>query len=234
MSADSAFLSIIIPTLDEGPRLQAQLQALASWRAAGVEVLVVDGGSQDGSLASVAQLADQVLEAPRGRASQMNAGAARARGQWLLFLHVDTQLPADAWPLLQRSLDSQVLWGRFDVRMDSPRPVLRCVAALMNWRSRLTGVATGDQALFVRRSRFEALGGYADLALMEDIELSSRLRRLAWPLCLRQQVLTSARRWERHGVWRTIALMWRLRAAYFLGADPDRLARWYGYRPRER
>lgn len=234
MSAEPAFLSIVIPTLDEGPRLRAQLQALAPWRAEGVELVVVDGGSRDGSTESLADLADLVLQAPRGRASQMNAGAARARGQWLLFLHVDTQLPGPAWPLLQRCLDPRVVWGRFDVRIDSPRTVLRGVGTLMNWRSRLTGVATGDQALFVRRSCFEALGGYADLALMEDIELCGRLRRLARPLCLRLQVLTSARRWERHGVWRTIVLMWRLRAAYFWGADPNRLARLYGYQPRER
>lgn len=232
MATPPLFLSIIVPVLNEGPRLQDQLQALALWRSAGVEVLLVDGGSSDGSVQAVACCVDRVLLAPRGRASQMNAGAAQALGELLLFLHADTCLPDDALPQLQALSAGQASWGRFDVQIDSPRPLLRVVSCLMNQRSRLSGVATGDQAIFVRRQVFEAVGGFPDMALMEDIALSKRLLRLARPACLRLRVRTSARRWEKHGVWRTIALMWCLRAAFFVGVHPDRLARLYGYQPR--
>lgn len=225
-------LSIIMPVLDEGPALRPALQALAVWRQAGAELIVVDGGSQDDSLALAGPWADLVLSAPRGRASQMNAGAARASGAWLVFLHADTRLPEAALERLCQGLPA--VWGRFDVRIDHPHGLLRVVSVLMNWRSRLTGVATGDQAMLVRRDVFEQLGGFPDIALMEDIAMSKRLRALAWPVCLSPPVLTSPRRWLRHGIWRTIWLMWRLRAAYFFGADPDDLAVRYGYRPRSR
>lgn len=232
MTVPIPFLSIIVPVLDEGPRLQDQLQALAPWRAAGAQLLVVDGGSRDGSFDVAARWADQALQAPRGRASQMNAGAAHAQGECLLFLHADTCLPEAALRLLQAFSAGQAPWGRFDVQIDSPRPLLRVVSWLMNQRSRLSGVATGDQAIFVRRQVFEAVGGFPDIALMEDIALSQRLLRLTRPACLRLRVRTSARRWHKHGVWRTIALMWCLRAAFFVGVHPDRLARLYGYTPR--
>ena len=232
MAAAPPFLSIIVPVLDEGPRLQDQMQVLAPWRCAGVEVLLVDGGSSDGSVQAAARWVDRVLEAPRGRASQMNAGAAQALGELLLFLHADTCLPDDALPQLQAVSAGQARWGRFDVQIDSPRPLLRMVSWLMNQRSRLSGVATGDQAIFVRRHVFEAVGGFPDIALMEDIALSQRLLRLARPECLRLRVRTSARRWDKHGVWPTIVLMWCLRAAFFAGVHPDRLARLYGYKPR--
>ena len=151
----------------------------------------------------------------------------------LLFLHADTALPENADHCIRQALQSGAVWGRFDVRIGSPRPVFRLIETLMNLRSCWTGVATGDQAVFVRRSAFEAVGGFEDIALMEDIALSSALLRLSRPACLRQRVTTSARRWEKHGVWRTVLLMWRLRAAYFFGADPARLALRYGYRPRQ-
>ena len=151
----------------------------------------------------------------------------------LLFLHADTALPEHADRCIRQALHSGAVWGRFDVRIDSPRPVFRLVETLMNLRSRWSGVATGDQAVFVRRSAFEAVGGFEDIALMEDIALSRALSRLSRPACLRQRVTTSARRWEQHGVWRTVLLMWRLRAAYFWGADPAQLALRYGYRPRQ-
>ena len=151
----------------------------------------------------------------------------------LLFLHADTALPENADHCIRQVLQSGAVWGRFDVRIDSPRPVFRLIETLMNLRSRWSGVATGDQAVFVRRTAFEAVGGFEDIALMEDIALSRALLRLSRPACLRQRVTTSARRWEQHGVWRTVLLMWRLRAAYFFGANPARLARQYGYRPRE-
>ncbi len=223
-----AALSIIVPVLNEERSLAATLGALAPLRAGGTEVIVVDGGSDDGSRAVAAPLADRVLAAPRGRASQMNAGARAARGDVLLFLHADTRLPDGA---AARVLDGLAAgdraWGRFDVRIAGAGALLRIVARGMNLRSRLTGVATGDQAIFVRRDAFEAAGGFPALALMEDVALSKRLRRASRPLCLRARAVTSSRRWERGGVVRTILLMWRLRLAYALGADPARLARDY-------
>jgi rSAM/selenodomain-associated transferase 2 len=226
-------LAIVVPVLDEAATLGALLQSLAPLRERGTRVVVVDGGSADGSLAIARAQADLAFAAPRGRAAQMNAGAAAcpAAGA-LLFLHADTRLPPEADRLVQRALAAGCAWGRFDVCIASERPLLRIVAALMNRRSRWTGIATGDQAMFVRRDAFVQVGGFPQIALMEDIALSRRLKALGPPACLRERVSTSARRWERHGVWRTILLMWRLRAAYFLGADPARLALRYGpHRP---
>jgi len=227
-----ADLSIIMPVLDEAPQIVEHLLRLQAWRAKGVELIVVDGGSSDGTPALAGPLADRVLTAPRGRAAQMNAGAAAGQAAVLLFLHADTTLPANAVTALRTAMDDGGAWGRFDVRIDGRQPLLRLVEGLMNLRSRLTGIATGDQAIFVRREAFDLVGGYADLPLMEDIALSAALKKLAAPACLHETVLTSGRRWERHGVLRTIVLMWWLRAAYFLGADPARLARRYGYLPR--
>lgn len=224
-------LAIIVPVLNEGAALAQRLRRLQSLRAQGVQLRVVDGGSTDSTWAVASALADQVLLAPRGRAAQMNAGAGGSQAEVLLFLHADTQLPAAADRLIDQALQQGHVWGRFDVRIDGVHPALRLVERLMNLRSRLTGICTGDQALFVRRSVFESLGGFADLPLMEDIDLSARLRRLGAPACLRQPVTTSGRRWEKHGVWRTIWLMWRLRSAYFFGADPHALALLYGYTP---
>ena len=202
------------------------LEALAPLRARGHQVIVADGGSGDGTRELAAPLADCVILAPRGRAAQMNAGAAAANGDALLFLHADTRLPADADALILRALE-KVLWGRFDVRIDAVHPLLRVVAFAMNLRSRLTGIATGDQAIFVRR---EAFRGFPVIALMEDIAFSKAMKRRSRPACLREKAVTSGRRWERNGVLRTILLMWRLRLAYFLGASPDELARRYASR----
>lgn len=225
-------LSIIVPVLDERAGIVACLGALAPLRAAGVEVIVVDGGSGDGTPALAAPHADAVLVAPKGRASQMNAGADIAQGDVLLFLHADTRLPADALPALAAALGAGAKWGRFDVRIEGRHPMLRIVARLINLRSRLSGIATGDQAIFVRRDVFLEAGRYPTLPLMEDIALCDVLRRHSAPACLRQRVATSGRRWEQHGVWRTIFLMWRLRAAYRLGVAPAVLARSYNARPR--
>jgi rSAM/selenodomain-associated transferase 2 len=225
-------LCIVIPVLDEAPTLAARLQALQGLRQRGARVVVVDGGSQDDTLAIASAHADLALLAPRGRASQMNAGAAAFPADVWLFLHADTTLPDNADALVQRATSGRSGWGRFDVRIDSPRPLLRLVSTMMNLRSRWTGITTGDQALFVRHDLFAQIGGFPDLPLMEDIAISRRLKRHGRPACLTACVTTSARRWERHGVWRTILLMWRLRAAYFLGADPKALAIHYGYRPR--
>jgi len=223
-------LSVIVPVLHEGGTLAARLDALAPLRARGAEVIVVDGGSTDASWMLAPGRADRLLLAPRGRAAQMNAGAQIARGEVLLFLHADTQLPPDADRTVLQAIQAGAVWGRFDVRIDGRHPMLRLVAAMMNARSRASGICTGDQAIFVRRDAFERVGGFPDQPLMEDIELSARLRRLAAPLALRKRVVTSGRRWEQHGLWRTIVLMWRLRAAYFLGADAAKLAARYGYR----
>ena len=221
-------LSIIIPCFNEAAGIQAALERLQPLRARGTEVIAVDGGSSDGSAALAAPLADRVLTAPRGRAAQMNAGAAAARGAVMLFLHADCTLPASADRLIGDGLAaSGKLWGRFDVDLDSTRPLLKMVARMMNVRSRWSGIATGDQGIFMTRALFAGIGGFPMIPLMEDIELSKRAKTRAAPLCLRERIVTSARRWEQHGVLRTIALMWRLRLAYFLGADPARLASRY-------
>ena len=225
-------LCIVVPVLDEAPTLAPRLQALQTYRQRGARVVVVDGGSQDDTLEIARQHADLALLAPRGRAAQMNAGAAACPADVLLFLHADTVLPEHADVLVRRATLGPFFWGRFDVRIDSPRPLLRVVSTMMNLRSRWTGIATGDQALFVRHDLFRQVGGFPELPLMEDIAISRALKRHGPPACLRERVTTSARRWERHGVWRTIFLMWRLRAAYFFGADPRQLAIQYGYRPR--
>ncbi len=225
-------LSLIVPVLDESATLQRRLEALQPLRARGASLVVVDGGSRDETLAIARALADIALVAPRGRASQMNAGAAACPADALLFLHADSTLPADADALVAAALQGPLAWGRFDVRFDSDRGALRLVAGLMNLRSRWTGIATGDQAIFVRDDLFRRVGGYPDLPLMEDIALSRLLKHHGRPACLSERVTTSARRWERDGVWRTVLLMWRLRAAYYFGADPRRLAIRYGYRPR--
>jgi len=220
-------LSIILPVLDESAAIGATLEALAPLRAAGHEVIVVDGGSQDDTVALCRGAGCQVIGSARGRARQMNAGAAQAQGEVLVFLHADTQLPARADRLIGLAVQRGALWGRFDVRIQGPSRLLPVIAALMNLRSRGSGIATGDQAMFVRRDLFERLGGFADLALMEDIDLSRRLRAVGWPACLRPPVHTSGRRWQTHGVWRTIWLMWRLRWRYWRGVSPELLARDY-------
>jgi len=221
-------LSIVIPVLDEAAGIESALQALSTYRTRGVQVIVVDGGSRDGTVALSRPFVDQVVSTPRGRAVQMNAGAAAARGNILLFLHADTRLPDDADRLVIDGLAcSSCVWGRFDVRFDSGR-LMRFVAAMINLRSRLTGIATGDQAIFVTRTTFAAAGGFPPIALMEDVALSARLKRIGCPLSLRARVTTSARRWRGHGTLRTLLLMWRLRLSYFLGADPTKLAQSYG------
>lgn len=225
-------LSIVIPTLDEAAGIVDQLNALQPLRREGHEIIVVDGGSTDATAELARPLADVFLATPRGRSLQMNAGAAQARGEVLLFLHADTRLPNGGVAEIAAALSrADCAWGRFDVTIEGRHPMLRVVASLMNLRSRLTGIATGDQAVFVRRGAFERVGGFPPIALMEDIALSVALKRVSRPACLRARVTTSGRRWEKHGVGRTILTMWRLRIAYFFGAEPARLAR--AYAPRE-
>ncbi|MBM3346841.1 MAG: glycosyltransferase [Betaproteobacteria bacterium] len=238
-------LSVVVPVLNEAALISDVLTSLAALRSRGCEVIVVDGGSSDGTveLAEASGLADVVLCSARGRAVQMNAGAACARARVLLFLHADTRLPEAAVRSILGALHASAgqgtasapralpeRWGRFDVCITGNHWLLPAVAWSMNLRSRLSGIATGDQAMFVTRSLFERCGGFPAQALMEDVALSARLRRESAPLCLRDRVCTSGRRWEQNGVLQTILLMWRLRLAYFFGASPQALARQYQVR----
>ena len=224
-------LTIIMPVLNEAAGMAAALAALAPFISNGAQVIVVDGGSTDATVAIA--LASQspaitVVQTGPGRALQMNAGAAHANGKALLFLHVDTALPQNADELVSQALaNGGLVWGRFDVRIEGRSAWLPVISLLMNLRSRLTGIATGDQAIFMTQAAFAALKGYAALPLMEDIDMSRRLLKISSPACLRQQVLTSGRRWDTRGVWRTIVLMWRLRFAYWRGTPPERLAQLY-------
>ena len=223
----SSSLCIVVPVLNEAQGIEATLQALAPLRARGARVVVVDGGSQDHTRALAQAHADAVIGSERGRAAQMNAGAALGFGDVLLFLHADTMLPERADEHVMQALARGHDWGRFDVRIAGQPWMLRVVAAMMNLRSRWTGIATGDQALFMRRAAFDAVGGFAPQPLMEDIEISSRLRSEGAPACLHERVTTSGRRWAQRGVWRTIALMWRLRWRYWRGESAHSLAEDY-------
>ncbi|MBI1887616.1 MAG: TIGR04283 family arsenosugar biosynthesis glycosyltransferase [Nitrosomonadales bacterium] len=225
-------LSIIIPVLNEAGVLPGLLDHLAPLRACGAEVIVVDGGSGDGSQQIASRAGAQVICAERGRARQMNAGASAAHGEVLLFLHADTALPLCAGQAIETVIRrggsaDEIAWGHFAVRIDGCAFMLRVVARLMNWRSRLTGIATGDQAMFMTKRAFEAVGGFPDQPLMEDIEMSKRLLARSRPIYLMDRVATSGRRWEVNGVWRTIWLMWRLRWHYWRGVPASELARSY-------
>ena len=221
-------ISVVIPVLNEAQALPFLLQRLRPLARHSCEVVIVDGGSEDGSAAIAENAGFTVLSSARGRARQMNAGAARATGAALLFLHADTQLPDDAIALVTQALASDAHhWGRFNVRITGRHFMLRVVGHMMNLRSRWTGIATGDQAMFVTRAAFDAVGGFADQPLMEDIELSKRLRKISRPACIKRCVSTSGRRWEAHGVWHTILLMWRLRWDYWRGVPASQLAQAY-------
>jgi len=220
-------LSIIIPCLNEAEVVGRLLESLQPLRQAGHEIIVVDGGSCDATAQTAEPLVDCLLSLAPGRAGQMNAGAAVANGTILWFLHADTELPDGASEAVIDGVASGAVWGRFDVRLSGQHPLLRMVAFMMNLRSRWTAVATGDQAIFVRRDIFEGVGGFPDVPLMEDIVLSKRLKKVGKPLCLQLRLVTSSRRWEAHGIFRTILLMWWLRLAFVLGISPKQLARWY-------
>ena len=220
-----------MPSLDEADGIEAALEALRPLRERGHEVIVADGGSTDGTPRLAARGADRVLAAPRGRARQMNAGAAAASGRVLVFLHADTTLPPDADRAVSEALGGRPGWGSFGVRLSGSHPAFRVIERMITLRSRLSGIATGDQAIFVARDLFFTAGGFADVALLEDVELCRRLRRIVRPVRPRRgPVVTSSRRWEAGGIARTTALMWWIRGAYALGADPDRLARRYRFR----
>ena len=228
MKTPAQRISIVVPTLNEAGSITPTLERVQRLRDREHEVVVVDGGSTDDTVRLAAPFADRVIAAPRGRARQMNAGAAAAAGDLLLFLHADTLLPPDADRLILEGVAASGRgWGRFDVRLSGSHPMLRVIERGISWRSRITGIATGDQAIFVTRRWWERIGGYPDLPLMEDLALSRALRKMGRPLCISQPVITSSRRWEERGVWPMVLLMWRLRLAYYLGADPARLARRY-------
>lgn len=220
-------LSIIIPVLNEERTIAAALADLD--RAEAGEVIVVDGGSTDRTAAIVRATSARLVASPRGRAAQMNAGAREAAGDVLLFLHADTKLPAGASRDIRECMaDTRCVGGRFDIRLDSPRPLLRLVGRMISLRSRLTRVATGDQAIFARRAVFERLGGFPEIPLMEDVAFSRALKKAGRIACLRARVTSSARRWEKHGAVRTILLMWALKLLYLAGVPPARLKRLYG------
>lgn len=221
-------LSLIIPCLNEGAIVESRLAALQGLRAQGCELILVDGGSRDGTPELGRSYVDRLLRSDPGRARQMNRGAAVASGAVLWFLHLDTQPYSGAEQDLLDVLGDGEGWGRFDVRLSGGATAFRAIETLMNARSRLTGIATGDQGIFVTRALFDRVGGYPDIPLMEDVALSRRLKGHSRPQCLRGRLVTSSRRWEERGIWRTVLLMWRLRLAYALGADPARLAVRYG------
>lgn len=222
-------LSIIIPVLNEANTLPDVLEHLMRLQSRDVEVIMVDGGSEDGSCALIGEAGLTLQTSARGRANQMNAGALHATGDVLLFLHADTHLPTQADSIILRQFDrgSPKVWGRFAVRISGSAWMLAVISCLMNLRSRLTGIATGDHGLFMTRTAFNAVGGFPEQPLMEDVALCLRLKQLSPPICLSEFVITSGRRWLQHGIWRTIFLMWRLRFRYWRGACPHQLAQEY-------
>jgi rSAM/selenodomain-associated transferase 2 len=227
-------ISIIIPALNEAATLEQTLKLLQPLRQRGHEVILVDGGSSDATLAMAAPCVDRVIASGRGRSLQMNRGAEAATGDILWFLHADTRIPeqADGEIIQAVGASGSFQWGRFDIRLSGNHWLLGLIGHLMNLRSRLTGIATGDQGIFLRRELFEGVGGYREIALMEDIDLSKRLKRRTAPYCSSHYLITSSRRWESNGIVRTVLLMWYLRLAYFFGRSPERLAELYGQQPR--
>lgn len=220
--------SIIIPVLNESKTLSTQLALLQHLREAGHEIIVIDGGSQDDSANIATPYVDQLISSECGRAKQMNKGAACAKHNYLLFLHIDTTLPEQVLQSLQKAFsNTSSRWGRFDVRLSGQHILYRCIEWLMNKRSRITGIVTGDQAMFVSQQMFKEVGGFPDIPLMEDITLSRSLKKISAPICLSDIVISSSRRWQEHGIVRTIFFMWSLRLAYFFGVSPAVLAKRY-------
>lgn len=223
-------LAIVVPVFNEALALPALIKHLSSLKETthpDLELVFADGGSTDGTVALIEEAGFRAISSPKGRAWQMNAGAAQTTGDVLLFLHADTQLPPNAIKTIASSLVGGLCWGRFDVHITGKTWMLGVVSRMMNWRSRLTGIATGDQAMFMTRAAFQKIDGFPEQALMEDIEISKRLRQLSRPVCIASPVITSGRRWETRGVWKTIFLMWRLRWAYWWGKNPKLLAELY-------
>lgn len=222
-------ISVIVPALNEARVIGKTLDGLQLLRRRGHQVVLADGGSVDGTAELARPRVDRVVVSAPGRATQMNAGASCGDGDILWFLHADSQIPGNADALIIAALESSPErgWGRFDVRLSAGGWKFKTIARLMNLRSRVSGVATGDQGIFICRKLFEEIGGFADIPLMEDVEISKRLRSHGWPVCVKKQLCTSSRRWEQQGVARTVLLMWRLRLAFFLGVPARRLTRLY-------
>ncbi len=218
--------SIIIPTLNEAASIQGCLLALQPLRDH-AEIIVIDGGSSDNTIELAQPYADKILSSEQGRARQMNHGAKNATGDIVLFLHADTELPKQALSLIAQQLTPQKVWGRFDIQLRGESVMFTIIAFMMNWRSRLTGIATGDQVLFVSQTAFIAVGGFPEISLMEDIALSRALKKISPPVCLMAKVKSSARRWQHYGIYKMILLMWSLRLRYWLGQDPHYLAELY-------
>lgn len=224
--------TIIIPVLNEAENIVTCLQPLQGIRQAGHEVIVVDGGSSDNTWALAEPYADHLLESGAGRARQMNAGASMASGDVLVFLHADTTLPNMAMQDIARALlIGKKCWGRFSVRLSGQQPLFRLVETMMNIRSCLTAIATGDQAMFIQREIFTSVGGFDEIPLMEDIAMSKKLKRYGRPACLQARVCTSSRRWEQQGILRTVLLMWSLRLRYWMGVSPEVLVQSYYRKP---
>lgn len=216
-------LSIIIPVFNEAENIVAMLMRLQAYRQQGHEVIVVDGGSSDNTIDCVTGMSDKLLISKSGRAIQMNIGAEHADGETLVFLHADTFLPDNADDLIVNVITQGYQWGRFNVQLSGQHILFRIIETMMNWRSCLTAIATGDQVIFIRRALFWQVGGYPEIKLMEDIELSKKLKHFERPACIKKRVLTSSRKWEKNGILRTQLLMWKLRLLYFFGASPDKL-----------
>ncbi len=222
---------MVIPTLNESGHVEQLLAQLQPLRARGHELILVDGGSTDNTLLLAENRADKILQCKPGRARQLNHGAKAATGDVLWFVHVDTVIPPNADTCINEALrNSGRVWGRFNISLSGRHPLFRIIETMMNLRSRLSGIATGDQGIFVIRSAFESAGGFREIALMEDICISQQMKQQSRPVCLRSRLISSSRRWEQHGILKTVLLMWWLRLAFFLGVRADTLARWYSYK----
>ncbi len=218
--------SIIIPILNEAAGIEKFLSTLQTFRKH-AEIIIVDGGSQDNAISIVSPLTDKFIKSSKGRAKQMNAGARVASGEILLFLHADTYLPSNGLTLIEQGLSQNYQWGRFDIKLSGSHFMFLVIAQCMNWRSRLTGISTGDQTLFVQKLVFDQIGQFPEIPLMEDVAICKNLKSIGPPLCLKAKITTSSRRWQQFGITRTILLMWWLRLLYFLGCNPETLAQLY-------
>jgi len=219
-------ISVVVPVLNEEKKIPDLLSHLQIFREQGHEIIIVDGGSRDNSLMLAQESADSVIISRAGRALQMNSGASIAKGDVFLFLHSDTVLPDNALQLISNNFQ-RPFWGRFDIRLSSDKFIFRIIETFINLRSRLTSINTGDQAIFVDSQLFHSVGGFPEIALMEDIAISKKLKSITSPICLKRRVITSSRRWENRGVITTVLLMWKLRLYYFFGVSPDKLNQLY-------
>lgn len=216
-------VSIIIPTLNEEASIKNLLLQFQPYREQGHEVIVVDGGSKDNTIAIAEEYSDKVIQSQPGRAVQMNNGAIQSKGMVLWFLHADTVIPGNALNQIEQALINSD-WGRFDVRLSGSHLLFRVIEKMMNLRSCISGIATGDQGIFVKKENFDSVQGYSDIPLMEDIDFSKKLKSISSPVCIKEKLITSSRRWEENGILATVFLMWRLRFLYWLGVSADKLA----------